>query len=1684
MFADPVGDPPTFPHSTVDACDRHGRAGPELRSIGDQPMKDVSETYVISDEDLELLDEPDDIDPIEAAHQLIATCEDELAAGPDAAVAARYHYEIAHTYETVLGDAPAARDHYQKALAADREHLAALRSLRRLLVDDGDVEGALRLLDDELPLVSEPTRKARLHYERGRLFEDLQNNRAAARAAYRTAIELCPNDPLIIHAAARCAREDSDWPELADLYQKLANAAADPRHRAALVVERARLLETRLDDERTAADLYESALRAHPDVPGVAELLERIYSTRGDWGLLVQTLQRAAEVSDDPAERALIYYRTAKIQAERLGDRAAAVDFMRKAAGCAPADALLLEELARLYREAGDWAALAEVLAELAAISRDVSDRVAIYYALGQVYQNEVDQPRDAVRCYQEALALDPTFLPALQAQGTLLAQLEDWPALVAMHLAEADVTTDSPRRASAHVRVAEIYETHLGRPDEAAAHYARALALSPTQPVAFKALVRIYSQLGEHRKLIELYERAVDQTQGVERKIAYLFKIGALWEDALNDPDQAAQSYRRVLAHSEDHLGALHALQRVCERAGRHQELVDYLLREAEMSTEMDVISGLRHRAAVVLDEFLGDTKTARQLLQQIIAMDDGYQPALVTLGRSYFREGRWRELLDIYSRELKVLTDAAARAPLLTRMGEIHESRLGDEAEAVHLYSEAVEADASYRPALDALTRLLRQRGQHSELIELLENHLQQLSGGQARAHILYRMAEIAEGNLSDLDGAIELAQRALREATGEFRPAALMVSRLLGRAERWDELAQSLDRELTEGRVLPAPAVFVHLALLCRDHLDDRARATAHFESARACGAEILALLALEDLYTQQQDWNHVVQVCAELAEHLRDPSARVAALYEVERVQARQFANALGERVHTCEAILAIDPDDPDALERLAALIADSGDNERLARLYARLGRAATDPTLAADAWLRLGRVMERQGDGRAADAYRSVLEKCPTMLSAVRGLARIAQARADHLGRAEAARLEAELRSNPHVSAALYVTSAEIRLSHLDDQDGAVADLEKALAKWPDSAPAAQMLVAPLRKAGQMQHLIDVLARAARAATDPERRAELWLTVGDAHAEQGDHGAAVSAVRRSLDAAPGYLPAWLRLAELYASNGQWSESIMALDQVVVGADDDAIRRDALLEQARRWHGRMNKPDRALASVEAALDLAPDHPPALALAARLKLETGDAAAAQETAETLLATATDPAARAEALTLAAAIETQRGDRVAAERHLAEAVAIQGVGSEPYQIMHELAQESGNWPPLAAAIEDHLRLANGASPARAYQALAYVYGDAMHLAKKAVEVLQIGLRVTGDTNLTTDLIKRLQDAGEHQAAADHLQAVLATSPEQPVLWRQLAQVLRRLGQHGPARLAAMPLVVLGAAIDNDKTILAGAPARVGAATPGSITAAELHAVSPPRGTSNHAADVIAAAGEALGKIYGGDLKEFGVSKRDRLAPRAQHPLRAAVDRLTAITAVECELFINDDPRPNVNVALTETLALVASSGLVQRPAAEHLFLLGRPIVLATIGLHPVLALPDRSVAEILAAAAPIMGSEAEIMAQRVRKALSRRGRKAFELAAAAYASAPLSGVGQWRRDVLRAANRIAALIADDLPAVTTALAGCVDPGGSGRATRDDVLDLLRFWMSAPAQQVREHSGLMRTST
>ena len=1206
---------------------------------------------------------------------------------------ARLHFEIARQHELATGDFRKASQHYLEALAKMPEHVPSLQGARRALLTQKAYKEALPLFDAEARITRDPKRRAALHVAKGRLLEDLLGQKLEARAQYAIALDLDRGDRSALRAIEQSDLESSAWPELARTYEKAANAASgDPRHRAALVAMRARIVEVRQKDIDGAIELFQTALRLDPDAAFALEALERLLHGQKRWRDLAALLERKVVRAADASTRAMALHRIAHLSAERLGNRDEAITALERAAIEAPHEPVVLEDLARLYDAAGRHEPLSRVLETLASLpSASRFDRVSLLHRIGTLREDKLDDLDGAVTAYEQVLAVDALHLPTLQALTRIYEARQDYSSLLRILAAEAEASPDPRRRAAAHARMADLFENTQQAPEAAIDHHARALTLVPSYAPSFKALTRLFAMLHKWRELTLLYARAADGATG-ETAIAYLMKLGGVYEDALDEPAQALAAYQRIVAIDGKHLGAIHAMQRAAERAKRPVELVDALEREAALSRDPRATIGIVHRAGEVLDEMAGDREGAIARYRRVLVIDPTYAPALTSLGRLLSRAGRWEELLDLYKRELEIAKEPDTIVGLRLKMGEICEERTGRDDEALVHYRAATDADPKNVRALRMLARKLRDRGAWEELVRVLERELVALDPPKApkadaqvaapssapaapgnpiaRARAAHRAAEVREERLNESGKALALYEAA-RDADPTYRPAIDAIARLRAADGSYRKLLDELDRE-AKAATDDAAAITALLRAceIATDHVGDPKRALVFAEEALARDpANLASLLVAEPLFRRAASFDALASVLAALARVHVEPEARVAALRELARVQETKLGAKPADLRATNEAILSLSPGDAIALSSLERIAIETGDRALLATIDLRLADMAAEPAIAAAHRARFAETLLESGDPRALDAFAAAVASDPESLAAVRGLGRAAEVAGDPKIVADALRREARLVESPRRAAGLLVRAGTITSDTLVDSAAAYADFERALELDPENVDAPTRVLDILLTQGEAGRAADRLGRAALAAKAPERVSALSLEVARLQAEVlGDTAGGAATLVRALKTSPNDISLLRAAARLYGAAGQWTDAAEKLRAIVALAPGKEIARDVHLDLGTIEIDRLGDVRRAQASVDAVLTMESESPPALSILARIERKAGRPDKAADALRRLAAASRGRADQAAAFVELAKLERERRDDVRALDALAEAVAIEG--------------------------------------------------------------------------------------------------------------------------------------------------------------------------------------------------------------------------------------------------------------------------------------------------------------------------------------------------------------------------------------------------------------------------------
>ncbi len=226
-------------------------------------------------------------------------------------------------------------------------------------------------------------------------------------------------------------------------------------------------------------------------------------------------------------------------------------------------------------------------------------------------------------------------------------------------------------------------------------------------------------------------------------------------------------------------------------------------------------------------------------------------------------------------------------------------------------------------------------------------------------------------------------------------------------------------------------------------------------------------------------------------------------------------------------------------------------------------------------------------------------------------------------------------------------------------------------------------------------------------------------------------------------------------------------------------------------------------------------------------------------------------------------------------------------------------------------------------------------------------------------------------------------------------------------------------------------------------------------MSGAMLRSYVMPDGFGKHPLWDAASVGASLaGKLARLGLAEQGSSTKDRVKPKAVHPIRPLFDRLMRVfELVDIELAVSNHIAVPV-VACEDATWLVVPASLSEWPEPHAIAALARPLARIALGVPWFGALPgDETLAILVSFARQSSPSVATVPRERVdslatdyelraRRAIDRKKKKALEDLEDSLSRAPHVPVDAFIGAVLRTEARAAFLASGDLRATLDAVA------------------------------------------
>ena len=1151
----------------------------------------------------------------------------------------------------------------------------------------------------------------RAHRALARLERTRLQDAGRARAHLEAALALQPDDGEVLEELIPLHRAANDVERLAAALEQAAPLLSDGPRRAAYLAEAGELLRTRLDRPEQAEVLLGRALEVDGHNRLALEGMLALAEQRREGPLLCRCLQALAAQARDSAERARLLRRLAVAAKDLCGDFALAAEALAEVLRLEPDDLVALGELCALQRRRADMPGLAAALEQRARVAEAQGDSrlaVAALRELAQVRESRLGRLGEALVALEKAarLSAEPAVLLEL-AELSLRAERPEH-ARRALEDVLAALPRQAPRetRAEVQAKLGQACEL-LGDETAAMALYAEALPLRPADDALAERLEALYQRAGRTRELAELWATRAQQllASGRAESAVPLLLKSARGLLAAGHRDSAHQKLSDALdlqPHGPLAAEVLEALAELELAAGNRAEAAQLLARQAERATDARAAGRLFLRAA----EVTPDSQRSLAWLDASLRQDGTLLLARVRRGRARLQADARGALQDLEAALELLRTDPlglppAERAQLLRSAAQA--ARAAGEGDLARRHLEAyAQAQPQDVEAQLELASLYRESGALGALQSLLRALWPRLSGPQAREaarelvalsvevqrpeealpvlrSLLERdstdswAAEALLGLLGQETSAAEeaLALRGLLAAStvGTARAGHLLArARLLRTLGRQEEARRELERAAPDA-ASPGP-VFQEVAELARaagDAAGELAAFGAALSAAPAAGAQAAPrLLALGRLLLQGGDAASAASAfalaaraapdagtlcqahlgAAEAAFAQGDAAAAAAALLQAAqqgpvegRVQAllrrAELAEASGDAAtaaDSLERVLALEPHNPSAASRLRTLLERAGDWAGVAELLAarvpHLGRAEAARLSAELGTLYLEKL---SSPGPAEAAWRRAAQLDPSDATVRLPLVRLLVQRGAWAEAAETAREAAKLLPTAEAAGLLREAARAATAAGADAE--ALALRRRAQALHPAGGEELRALCFALYRAGARAEALPLFSTAAAGATfedAPDRDEELLLAYADLQAASGDLAAAEETLRRLLRERPLSTAAVERLAEVLAAKSPRESITLLASALQVRAPSQAVG-ESLLQLGRRAFAELADADLASALFERAASAMPDPSAVRRAQVDLFRQTGRSAELLSTLRTLWQEAT---------------------------------------------------------------------------------------------------------------------------------------------------------------------------------------------------------------------------------------------------------------------------------------------------------------------------------------------------------------------------------------------------------------------------------------------------------------------
>jgi tetratricopeptide (TPR) repeat protein len=469
--------------------------------------------------------------------------------------AARFQRRIAEIYVDT-GDVQKARVAFEAALDLYPQDMESIAALKQMCRDEDDWRGLVGILSREASSAPDAARLS-CYREIATIWETQLDDKAAARESWERLLQSSPNDIEALQHIVDISRETEEW---AGLIQngRLLVQLIDGEPRAALMTEIGTIYLERFHDEAEAVRFLDAASLSQPPSLEAARTLERIYSARGAYDMVITVIRRQAAASTDSAAAVALLLCAAELRMDSVHDWSAVSEIFAEIFNIDDNNPHALQFQAEHLYRSGQYGEAIELFTRLEPyqekrdLDDDFDERIEValfFFRFADALSREGDSVL-AMQRYEKALECNSSHLPSLEAVGPLYLATNRWDdaARVYRQILQLTGGQGDPERLARTYTSLGLIEHRLGKLDKAKKRFNRALELKSNDIGALQGIADVLYDRKDWTNLLNVYNNIIYHAQEPGEVVSAYLTKGYVLDTHLSLPDKAEQHYRKSL--------------------------------------------------------------------------------------------------------------------------------------------------------------------------------------------------------------------------------------------------------------------------------------------------------------------------------------------------------------------------------------------------------------------------------------------------------------------------------------------------------------------------------------------------------------------------------------------------------------------------------------------------------------------------------------------------------------------------------------------------------------------------------------------------------------------------------------------------------------------------------------------------------------------------------------------------------------------------------------------------------------------------------------------------------------------------------------------------------------------------------------------------------------------------------